>query len=653
MSAQRPRVLVVEDEAIVAAGLQESLEELGYDAYATAADADEAIRLAAEQRPDVVLMDIHIAGERDGIETATVLSERFEVPVVYLTAFIDDATVERAKASAPYGYLSKPVRTSDLKGTLEVVLFRHGLEREVRERERWFATTLRSLTDAVVTVDLRGNVTFLNPAAEALLGVDAETAVGEPFSSVLDESRHAPISDGITEGLNDTERVERTSEDIIGHDGDVKHIDRTVSRVLDGNRPLGVAMVVRDLTEAKAAERKLELVDRMASLGTMAAGVAHELRNPLTVLRARSSLLLEEYARLESELLTAVEGGHRPPLLAALRDIANSQIEIAAAGERMQVILSDLRAFVRPEPTGPGGCDVHAAIATAIRTTAHEVRLAARVATRLENVPPVDIDQLRLVQVLVNLLVNAAHAIGPGKAVENEISLATYNIDSERVAIDVSDTGPGVPAELEAQLFEPFFTTKGREQGTGLGLSICRGILTARGGELRLERGSDRGALFRVVLRLAAETASEVVAPEPTPPFRRGRILVIDDDKMILEAIVRVLRRHEVVVEQSGTGALTRIRTEAPFDLILSDMMMPAMTGPELYEQLLRENPSAAARVVFVSGGAETDLAKPLQETLPNRFIQKPFEVNALRAEIQRFLHKLPPASGDPGASSS
>ena len=161
-------VLIVEDERIVAIDLQQTLSRMGYDAFAIASSADEAMRRASERRPDVVLMDIRIKGDRDGVETAALMRQQFEVPIVYLTAHADDATVERAKHTEPYGYLLKPVKSAELRSVLEVSLYKHAMERKLRERERWFSTTLRSIADSVVAVDTAGNVIFMNSAARRL-----------------------------------------------------------------------------------------------------------------------------------------------------------------------------------------------------------------------------------------------------------------------------------------------------------------------------------------------------------------------------------------------------------------------------------------------------------------------------------------------------
>src|SRR5262245_20305408 len=184
-SAAAASILVVEDEAIVARDIRNTLADLGYRVLDAAASCEEAVRRSADRCPDLVLMDIRIQGQRDGIETAELLRRRFRVPVVFLTAYADDLTLERAKRAQPYGYLIKPIKANELRSAVEVALYKHQMDARLRERERWFSTTLRSIGDAVISTDLHARVTFMNAVAEALTGVRTEDAVGRPLEQVL------------------------------------------------------------------------------------------------------------------------------------------------------------------------------------------------------------------------------------------------------------------------------------------------------------------------------------------------------------------------------------------------------------------------------------------------------------------------------------
>src|SRR5688572_5412938 len=175
------RLMVVEDELIIARDIAESLMAMGYEVTGMAQTAEECVQGAAEQRPDLVLMDIHLAGELDGVEAARLLRERFDVPVVYLTAFADEETLGRAKRTDPLGYLTKPFRKAELRSAVEIGLCRHKTERELRDREQRSSATLRAINDAVFVVDAARRVSFMNGAAEELVGQRENDVRGHPL----------------------------------------------------------------------------------------------------------------------------------------------------------------------------------------------------------------------------------------------------------------------------------------------------------------------------------------------------------------------------------------------------------------------------------------------------------------------------------------
>src|SRR6266498_2683515 len=180
----KARILVVEDESLLLEDIQERLQSFGYEVSAVAHSGEEALAGAAAAQPDVVLMDIRLTGAMDGIETARVLRERFNLPVIYLTGEADDATLARAKATEPLGYLLKPIEEKRLYSTVETALYKHKMDQRLRRIERWFATTLKSIGDAVIVTDTERRVTFMNPMAETLTGWKSGETLGEPLARV-------------------------------------------------------------------------------------------------------------------------------------------------------------------------------------------------------------------------------------------------------------------------------------------------------------------------------------------------------------------------------------------------------------------------------------------------------------------------------------
>jgi len=283
--------------------------------------------------------------------------------------------------------------------------------------------------------------------------------------------------------------------------------------------------------------------------------------------------------------------------------------------------------------------DVRDAIEWAIRSTAHEFRHRARLSTTLAKVPRVDADETRLGQVLVNLLINAAHAIIPGNVEGNQVSITTRMDEAGRVVIAVSDTGSGIPPDALSRIFEPFFTTKPVGVGTGLGLSICHGIVASMGGALSVESSSQKGTTFKLELPPGATQQPSVLPPpQPASVERRGRFLVIDDEEMVLSAVARILNHHEIVCLAHAREALDRLKSDDRFEIVFCDLMMPSMTGIEFYEELLATRPDIASRVVFLTGGAMTSKAAEFLRIVPNDRVQKPFGVNDLRTMVQHIL---------------
>lgn len=642
ITLKKPSVLVVEDDRIVAKDLQQRLAGMGYDAFAVASSSEEAVGRATEKCPDIVLMDIHIKGQRDGIQTAQILKDRFHVPVVYLTAHADEATIDRAKRTEPHGYLLKPVKTEELRSAIEVGLYRHEMERRLREREQWFSTTLRSIGDAVVTVDLAGRVMFMNPAAETLIGLKAANAIGKSARDVLHlVDQRPPASDPtpLDTALRTKQRVELEDAGLLDLSGGAQRsISDCTAPVIDEGQMLGAVMVFRDVTEKKKMQKQLELADRLSSLGTMAAGAAHELNNPLAIVVMNAELIAEEVTRHRLDLKAKVS------LAAAsqrMDNIAESLGELQSAASRMGRIVSDLRTFSRPPQQTAEAVDLARCVEWAVRATSHEFHHRAKLVTQIGETPTVSADETKVVQILVNLLINAAQAIAPGNAERNEVCVTTRTDEGGRAVIEVRDTGEGITQDVLKRLFEPFFTTKAPGFGTGLGLSICHGIVRSLGGEIQVASEVGKGTTFRVLLPPAPAEKTEAVAPAPykTPPLH-GRILVIDDEDMLLRAIKRILEddQQDVVCKKSAREALGLIDSGERFDIILSDLMMPTMTGMEFYEALLSRNPDLSRRVVFMSGGAITARMADFLKSVPSQRLEKPFKLASLLEAIQRLL---------------
>jgi signal transduction histidine kinase len=390
--------------------------------------------------------------------------------------------------------------------------------------------------------------------------------------------------------------------------------------------------VEREMREAKIRherwrmQEQLMISDRMASVGVLAAGVAHEINNPLAAVLANLDLA----ARTTAELADLPQGERLQELKEELSDARES-------AERIRNIVRDLKLFSRSEDEKRGPVDVQRVIESSLRMAWNEVRHRAHIVKNYTMVPRVEANESRLGQVVLNLIVNAAQSIPEGRAEANEIRVGTLLGPGGRVVIEISDSGSGIPPDVLKRLFTPFFTTKPAGVGTGLGLSICQRIVTALGGEITVESTVGEGSTFRVALPAAPNAMADdpALLQAVPPPSRRGRILVVDDEPMIVNVVRRTLAKdHDVEVATTAREAMAKLDGQARYDIILCDLMMPDMTGMDLHEHVRKRWPEEAQRMIFLTGGAFTARARSFLDNVANLRLEKPFDTTALRAIV-------------------
>jgi two-component system cell cycle sensor histidine kinase/response regulator CckA len=644
-------VMIVEDERLVARDIADSLTRLGYDVTGTVASAEECLECAKRCRPDLVLMDIHLEGDIDGIATAQALRDEYDIPVIFLSAYADDGTVSRAKRAAPLGYLLKPFRKSELKSAVEVGLFKHQMERRLRERERWFATTLRAIGDAVIAVDMVGRISFLNRAAEALLGRSAASAEGQPFEAIVrlvNEKTREPVLDPTRLAMERGGVVSLPPHTaLICGEREVSVEDSAAPIVDDRGQRIGVVIVLRDVSVERKSQEQFALADRLASLGAVAAGVAHEINNPLTYIVGNVGFLGEE---LES--LRGLVSADVPPEFAAKLSRSVAQLdqlakEIEEGATRVARIVADLGCFGQ-QPTAIRSGNVRQALDWALRVSRTAITEHATIRLDLEPVPEVRGDEGRLGQVFLNLLLNAAHAMQQGDPATHELCVASHLEPAPAeggpplVLVTVRDTGIGMTEDVLERIFDPFFTTKPIGMGTGLGLSVCHGIVKELGGSIGVTSVLGEGSVFEVRLPVA-ERSAVAELPVPRAPRRRARVLVVDDDSRVLSVLSRMLDGHDVSVAQGARAAIAQLRAqEREFDAVVCDVLMPEMSGIDLYHEMARHHPGQTGRVVFLSGGANTEVAREFLCSVDNACLKKPPQRKELLAAIDQLLAASP-----------
>lgn len=518
---------------------------------------------------------------------------------------------------------------------LAAALARDRAEAEVLERERQMRAVFDAALDAMLLVDAAGRIREANAAAHALLGAGRPGLIGRSLAELAAEPPHpgAPAPADVLRG----ERVSGAAE--VAHAGGLRRsVEFTgVPEILPGRH----LVAMRDVSERKQLHARLALADRMVSVGTLAAGVAHELNNPLAYVIANLSYL-DEQLTLLAPRIGAAGSAREPDLANALLDAIHDARDGA---ERMRVIVRDLKTFSRPDEERAGPVSLGPLLESCVSVAWNEIRHRARLVRELSDVPLVQGSEARLGQVFLNLLVNAAQAIPEGHADEHQIRVAARALPGGRVAVEVTDTGSGIAPEHLSRIFDPFFTTKPPGVGTGLGLSICQSIVSAMGGEIQVESAPGRGTTFRVILPASGPDEAGAPGPGTAPPAPRvrGRILVVDDEPLVGTVIQRTLQgEHEVTVASSARAALARVAAGERFDLVLSDLLMPEMTGMELYRALRERAPELAGRVVFLTGGAFTPAARAFLEQEPVECVEKPFELETIRGLLARRLGGSP-----------
>jgi signal transduction histidine kinase len=409
--------------------------------------------------------------------------------------------------------------------------------------------------------------------------------------------------------------------------------------------PVAVEREVREMAvraEQQRMREQLVMSERMASAGTLAAGVAHEINNPLAIAMANLEFVADTLERIRLVARDEERARRRSADFSggngAAANVGILEEPIRDAREalvRMRDIVRDVKLFSRPHDSKTDAVDVQRVIDSSSRMAWNEIRHRARLVKDYRPVPPVNANESRLGQVLLNLIVNAAQAMSEGHADRNELRVATRTKDDGRAIVEVSDTGSGIPRENLERIFDPFFTTKAVGVGTGLGLAICHRIVTEIGGQIEVDSEVGRGTTFRLVLPAARDSQS-VKAKTLRPIWgHKARVLVVDDEPAMGRALQRSLKDHlDVVILTSAKEALALIGDGERFEVILSDVMMPEVTGMELYQGIQRIDAEQAGRIIFVTGGAFTAAARAFLDRVPNPRIEKPVEATNLLAIV-------------------
>jgi PAS domain S-box-containing protein len=490
------RILVLEDDRVVARDIQQQLQRIGHEVLGMAVRGEDAVALALQTQPDLVLMDIRLEGEIDGVEAANQIRERCQSPVVFLTAYSDDETVRRASQAEPFGFLLKPFEDSQLRTAVEMALYKHAAERKLRESERRFATTLSSIGDAVIATDRLARVTFLNPVAVAMTGWTPDEALGRPISEIfhiLSDESGSPLENpamkalqlGTTVGLaNHSRLVARNGRELL--------IDDCSSLIIDARgETTGAVLVFRDVTrrhkldaELREAQAALSRVGRLTVMGELTASIAHELNQPLTAIVANAAACVRWLADDDINVERA-------------RHAAQG---IVKDGQRAGDIIASIRALSRKSATSIDRLDINAAILEVLVLLRSELRyngISSETALAHEAQFALG-DRVQIQQVLINLVMNSIDALKEAHDRTRLLQICTLPDPPDNLLVSIVDTGAGLDPGTSEKIFDAFYTTKA--EGIGMGLSICRSIVEAHGGRLWASPNRPHGCTFQFTI---------------------------------------------------------------------------------------------------------------------------------------------------------
>jgi PAS domain S-box-containing protein len=492
-------------------------------------------------------------------------------------------------------------------------------EAALASAEAQYRHLFESAPYGIYALDIRGCFTRLNPEAERILGRSTEELIGQHFTSVAASSDLAKVQDafdcvisGRTTGVEFDERIRHPS-------GSERLLRVTQSAIRDGNRIVGTHGIGRDITEEVEREKSLRRAERLASVGTLIGGVAHELNNPLHAIRNFADLML----------MDARNGPDQEALEIIRRE-----------ADRAARVVSDLRLIARSsqeERTERVGVDVNDVVRYVVKLRRYSLvtNNVTLVGDLAEDLPPVLADRAEIEQVVLNLVINAEQAMVGQHEGARQLILRTRRTPGG-ASIHVVDTGPGIAPHHLERIFDPFFTTKDPGEGTGLGLALVHNIVTEHQGQIHVESELGKGTAFRIDLPRAPAREQAIAGDEAVPPSRTLRILIVDDEPAIRLVSQRYLERlgHAVDAVADGESALRHI-DRLDYDVIVSDLRMPGLDGRELLERLRRQGAGVEHRLIFLTGDAATAQAARVAAETGVHVLVKPLRLEELAQAVE------------------
>jgi hypothetical protein len=648
------RIMIVEDESIVAKDIQNSLTGLGYTVAGIVAFGEEAVERVGALKPDLILMDVKLKGAMDGIEAAERIRREHSVPVVYLTAYTDDDTLRRAKVTEAFGYLLKPFEDRELRMTIEMALYKHTMERKLRESREWLETTLRCISDAVIATDAAGCIQFMNTKAETLTGWKSADAIGRKLTDVfclMKANATSLVENNLIAILEKGAVVcEDTDAILVSKDGRQIPIAHSAAPIRDDHGTiLGAVGSFRDITEQKDAQaRERQLQDRlfrsqrMESLGSLAGGVAHDLNNILGPMVNYPDLIVKNL----------------PPDSALRQDLEIIKNSACKAVD----IIRDLLTLGRIGHFPMEPLILNRILEQVVRSPAylglqHGAPLVVVDQKWAADLPAMQGSEGLLQEMALNLMIHAFDAMPQGGRLTLTTSVerihepvAGYELinPDTYVVLHVMNTGPGIEEQELNRMFEPFYVRDKAQslKRSGLELAVVYAVVKEHNGFIDVRAFPGKGSDFIVYFPVSGALPETREQPEHLDFRGNETVLVVDDDEEQRRIAARWLRTcgYKVLTAHNGKAAIELLdsaaRAQGPaIDLVLLDMIMADdFDGLETYKKILEINPRQKA--IMFSGFAATERIKEALKLGVGQYIQKPYDFDSLGRAIRHELDK-------------
>ena len=578
---KQAKILIVEDENIVALDMMNRLKQYGYTIVDRVGSGKAALTSAKKFNPDVVLMDIQLKGEIDGIAAADLIREQFDIPVIYITAFADEATLQRAKVTEAFGYLIKPFNDREMYTNIEVALYKHRMEKRVRESEKWLDITLNSIADGVIATDKNGYIRFINPAAEKLTGHSAGESKSKHLSEILVTEEDEEFSEKLHQKHSNL-----SAENLILTNKDGTHIPIELSKasIHKGNEQFGAVYVFRDVAERRKFEVELQEAKERAEAAnraksTFLANITHELRTPLNSIIGMSSLSQEKNENSEiHEYLNIIEEAGKA-LLSQINSILDyAQIESGRVHFEHSLFSLD---------------DACRELYAQYKAKAAAKKLRFEITIREGCPVSINGDKWYFNSILSHLLENAFKFTHQG-SVELLLEAHERGTQKESVLITINDTGVGLEKEEQDAIFNAF--TQIDESytrvygGAGLGLSIVKNLLHMQGGEIWVESELNKGSSFFIVFPAGRANVKEneraghdIVFVEGDYPSKADKRCGVDLLEEVLDTIPEWIKNKDYNTIETSVAMIREKEPELEKELgdKLFKLLLAARRGDE------------------------------------------------------------------------